>query len=54
MPIDSKTSQCFIHSRLQISESYSNCPTYDDNFKKSEFKKLYPEFSIIAITFIDI
>ena len=27
MPIDSQTSQCFIHSQLKISELYSNCTT---------------------------
>ena len=41
MPIDSNTSQCFIHSQLQISELYSNCTTEGDNFKKSKFNKYF-------------
>ena len=34
MPIDSKTSQRFIHSQLQISELYSNYTTSVVNLKK--------------------
>ena len=50
MPIDSKTSQCFIHFQLQISELYSYCTTKGGNLKKSKFKIFYKVFSIIAST----
>ena len=42
MPIDSYTSQCYIHSQLQISELYNNRTTQGVNLKKSKFKKFYP------------
>ena len=50
MPIESKTTEIFIPSLLQISKLYRNCTTLVDNLKNSKFKKFYQVFSIIAST----